>query len=170
MFAAHACEICNTTARHEWFNKSAFLNVLPSEHRRRHGRFIVYQFKTVSLFSNRDSKITKCIPSSSSSSSSVTSPSSTSRLDSEITIELEEPFSSTANCSDSTSHEEDVSLANLSANFVGNTLTQSEAIETYTPYDVTSSRPRKMKNVFFANFGGIEKLFCASIFWNKKGG
>ena len=25
-----------------------------------------------------------------------------------------------------------------SANFVGNTLTQSEAIETYTPYDVTS--------------------------------
>ena len=25
----------------------------------------------------------------------------------------------------------------MSANFVGNTLTQSEAIETYTPYDVT---------------------------------
>ena len=46
---------------------------------RRHGRFIVYQFKTVSLFSNRDSKVTKrtCIPSSSSSSSSVTSPSTT---------------------------------------------------------------------------------------------
>ena len=49
---------------------------------RRHGKFIVYQFKTVSLFSNRDSKVTKCIPSSSSSSSSVTSPSSTTRLDS----------------------------------------------------------------------------------------
>ena len=48
----------------------------------RHGRFIVNQFKTVSLFSNRDSKVTKRIPSSSSSSSSVTSPSSTSRLDS----------------------------------------------------------------------------------------
>ena len=31
----------------------------------------------------------------------------------------------------------------MSANFVGNTLTQSEAIGTYTPYDVTSSRPRK---------------------------
>ena len=48
----------------------------------------------------------------------------------------------------------------MSANFVGNTLTQSEAIETYTPYDVTSSRPRKTKIDFFANFGGIEKLFC----------
>ena len=50
---------------------------------RRHKRFIVnYQFKTVSLFSNQDSKVTKHIPSSSSSSSSVTSPSSTTRLDS----------------------------------------------------------------------------------------
>ena len=49
----------------------------------------------------------------------------------------------------------------MSANFVGNTLTQSEAIETYTPYDVTSSRPRKTTITFFANFGGIEKLFCA---------
>ena len=48
----------------------------------------------------------------------------------------------------------------VSANFVGNTLTQSEAIETYIPYDVTSSRPRKTKIAFFANFGGIEKLFC----------
>ena len=47
-----------------------------------------------------------------------------------------------------------------STNFVGNTLTQSEAIETYTPYNVTSSRPRKTKIAFFANFGGIEKLFC----------
>ena len=46
----------------------------------------------------------------------------------------------------------------MSANFVGNTLTQSEAIETYTPYDVTSSRPWKTKIAFFANFGGI---FCA---------
>ena len=49
--------------------------------RRRHGRFIVYQFKTVSLYWNRDSKVTKPTPSSSSSSSSVTSPSSTARLD-----------------------------------------------------------------------------------------
>ena len=49
---------------------------------RRHDRFIVYQFKTVSLFWNRNSKVTKCIPSSSSSSSSVMSPSSTTRLDS----------------------------------------------------------------------------------------
>ena len=47
---------------------------------RKHGRFIVYQFKTVSLFSNWDSKVTKHIPSSSSSSSSVMSPSSTTRL------------------------------------------------------------------------------------------
>ena len=49
----------------------------------------------------------------------------------------------------------------MSANFAGNTLTQSEAIETYTPYDVTSSRPRKTTIAFFANFGGIEKLFYA---------
>ena len=49
---------------------------------RRHGRFIVYQFKTVSLFSNRGSKVTKRIPSSSSSSSSIMSPSSATRLDS----------------------------------------------------------------------------------------
>ena len=74
----------------------------------------------------------------------------------------------------------------MSGNFVGNTLTQSEAIETYTPYDLTSSRPQKMKIAFFANFGGIEKLFCVPEqslnlkimnqciidfnFWNKKGG
>ena len=64
---------------------------------------------------------------------------------------------STANCSDSTSREDDGSV---STNFVGNTLTQSEAIETYRPYDVTSSRRRKMKIAVFANFGGIEKLFC----------
>ena len=46
----------------------------------------------------------------------------------------------------------------VSANFVGNTLTQSEAIETYTPYNVTSSRPRKTTIAFFASFGGIEKI------------
>ena len=39
----------------------------------------------------------------------------------------------------------------MSTNFVGNTLTQSQAIETYTPYDVTSSRPRKTTIAFFAN-------------------
>ena len=49
----------------------------------------------------------------------------------------------------------------MSANFVGNTLTLSEAIETYTPYDVTSSRARKTTIAIFVNFGGIEKLFCA---------
>ena len=47
----------------------------------------------------------------------------------------------------------------MSANLVGNTLTQSEAMETYTTYDVTSSMPRKTTIAFFANFGGIEKLF-----------
>ena len=50
----------------------------------------------------------------------------------------------------------------MSGNFVGNTLTQSEAIKTYTPYDITSSRSWKMKIAFFANFGGIEKLFCVT--------
>ena len=79
----HVCEIFNTTARRKhqikYFAKanSAFTIFL----HRRHGRFIVYQFKTVSLFSNRDSEVTKRIPSSSSSSSSVTAPSSTTRLD-----------------------------------------------------------------------------------------
>ena len=48
---------------------------------RRHDRFIVNQFKTVFLFSNRDSKVTKRIPSSLFSVSSVVSPSSTTRLD-----------------------------------------------------------------------------------------
>ena len=48
----------------------------------------------------------------------------------------------------------------MSANFVGNTLTQSEAIGTYTPYDVTSSRPRKTTIAFFGNFRGIKKLLC----------
>ena len=86
----HVCEIFNRAARHkcrgliyhqiQYFAKanSAFTIFL----HRRHGRFIVYQFKTVSLFSNRDSKVTKRIPSSSSLSSSVTSPSSTTQLDS----------------------------------------------------------------------------------------
>ena len=37
----------------------------------------------------------------------------------------------------------------MSANFVGNTLTQTEAIGTYTPYDVTSSRPRENDNCIF---------------------
>ena len=44
--------------------------------------------------------------------------------------------------------------------FVGNTLTRTEAIEIYTPNDVTSSSSRKTTIAFFANFGGIEKLFC----------
>ena len=89
-FAANVCEICNTTARQKcrgliyhqikYFAKanSAFTIFL----HRRHGRFIVYQLKTVSLFLNRDSKVTKRIPSSSSSSSSVAAPFSTTRLDS----------------------------------------------------------------------------------------
>ena len=36
----------------------------------------------------------------------------------------------------------------MSANFVGNALTQSEAIETYTPHDVTSFWPRKTNIAF----------------------
>ena len=43
----------------------------------------------------------------------------------------------------------------MSANFVGNTLTQSEAIETYTPHNVTGPRPRKTTVAFFAKFGGL---------------
>ena len=47
----------------------------------------------------------------------------------------------------------------MSINFVGNTLTQSEAIESSTPYDVTSSRPRKTTIAFFANFEGEKEHF-----------
>ena len=43
----------------------------------------------------------------------------------------------------------------LSANFVGNTLTQSEAIEIYTPYDVTSPRPRKRQLHFLPTLEGL---------------
>ena len=32
-------------------------------------------------------------------------------------------------------------------------------METYTPYDFTSSRPRKTTIAFFGNFGGIELKF-----------
>ena len=46
----------------------------------------------------------------------------------------------------------------MSANFVGNTLTQSEAMETYTPYDVTSSRPRKTKVAFFCQLWRDRKI------------
>ena len=75
----------------------------------------------------------------------------------------------------------------MSANFVGNTLTRSEAIKIYTPYDVTNSRPHKMKIAFFENFGGLEKINLRAVpelklinyesvrhklqfFWNKKRG
>ena len=46
----------------------------------------------------------------------------------------------------------------MSGNFVGNTLTQSEAIETYTPYDVTSSRPRKTIIAFFCQLWRDRKI------------
>ena len=46
----------------------------------------------------------------------------------------------------------------MSTNFVGNTLTQSEAIETYTPYDVTSSRPRKTTITFFCQLQRDRKI------------
>ena len=46
----------------------------------------------------------------------------------------------------------------MSTNFVGNTLTQSQAIETYTPYDVTSSRPRKMTIAFFCQLWRDRKI------------
>ena len=46
----------------------------------------------------------------------------------------------------------------MSGNFVGNTLTQSEAIETYTPYDVTSSRPLKTKIAFSSQLWRDRKI------------
>ena len=96
----HVCEICITTATQvvKYFAKAnnAFTIFLHW----RHGRFLVYQLQTVSLFSNWDCKVAKRISSSSSSSSSVTSPFSTTRLDS--------AERSTVNCSDSAPHEDDV--------------------------------------------------------------
>ena len=65
------CGLINDQVKYFAKVNSAFTSLL----HRRHGRFIVYQFKTVFLFSNRDSNVTKRIPSSSSSSTSVTSPS-----------------------------------------------------------------------------------------------
>ena len=35
------------------------------------------------------------------------------------------------------------------------------SVLSHLSYDVTSSRPGKTTIAFFANFGGIEKLFCA---------
>ena len=46
----------------------------------------------------------------------------------------------------------------MSANFVGNTLTQSEAIETYTPYDITTSRPQKSDNCIFCQLWRDRKI------------
>ena len=70
----HVCSMCvrfATQPRPKWLNQvkyfakaiSAFTIFLHWWH----DRFIVYQFKPVSLFSNRDSKVAKRIPSSSSS-------------------------------------------------------------------------------------------------------
>ena len=50
----------------------------------------------------------------------------------------------------------------MCANFVGNTLTQSEAIETFTPYDVTSSRPRKTKIAFFFQLWRDRKIILGA--------
>ena len=47
------------------------------------------------------------------------------------------------------------------ATFVLDTLSGSKAIEIYTPYDVTSSGPRKTTIAVFVILGGTEKLFCA---------
>ena len=49
----------------------------------------------------------------------------------------------------------------MSTIFVGNILTQSEAIKTYTLYEVTSSRPRKTTIAFFANFGRTKIILSA---------
>ena len=49
----------------------------------------------------------------------------------------------------------------MSINFVGNTLTQSEAIESSTPYDVTSSRPRKRQLHFLPTLRERKNIFRA---------
>ena len=46
----------------------------------------------------------------------------------------------------------------MSADFVGNTLTRSESIELYTPYDVTSPRPRKTIIAFFCQLWKDRKI------------
>ena len=47
----------------------------------------------------------------------------------------------------------------MSGNLIRNTLTQSGMIKSYTPYDITSSRPWKTKLALFGNFGGQKKMF-----------
>ena len=44
----------------------------------------------------------------------------------------------------------------MSTNIVGNTLTQSEAIETYTLYDVTSSSPRRDRKIILRAGPGLK--------------
>ena len=47
----------------------------------------------------------------------------------------------------------------MSGNFVGNTLTQSEAIETYTPFDVTRDRKiilRAGTELKFENYASMQ--------------
>ena len=47
----------------------------------------------------------------------------------------------------------------MSGNFVGNTLTQSEAIETYTPFDVTRDRKiilRAGTELKFENYESVQ--------------
>ena len=58
------------------------------------------------------------------------------------------------------STEKSPKYSSMSVNFVGNTLTQSDTIESCTPYDVTtcSSRPPKTTIAFFVE-KGIRKLF-----------
>ena len=133
---------------------------------------MVYQLQTVSLFSNWDSEVAKCTPSSSSSSSSITSPSMTRLNSAEGSNQKSTPlllltaatrhhtemiyfwiihsktFSTEQNCPKD---------ASVSANFVRHILTQSDVIKIYTPYDITSPRPPTTTIAFF---GEIKKLFC----------
>ena len=140
----------------------------------RHDSLIVCQLQTVSLFPNRDSKIAKSIPSSSSSFSSVTSRSFTLHIDSIWSgwtiwwVKRALPFSHWLQRLNTRQrwcitgwfivweHFLWNKIAKNTAqrmvlSLVGNTMTR-DAIESYTAYDITGVRPRKTTRAFLAIF------------------
>ena len=147
----------------------------------RRDRFIVYQLRTVSLFSNQDSKVVKPMQSPLSSSSFATSheffhvnnwPNLIGLND-----QIKKHYLSSTNCSDSTSDKYDESLDNSSSeDFLHGVksqrkqLSERQLLRKYThmkwcdkkvTHLVASLVPglRKWQYCFSVKFGGIKKLF-----------
>ena len=179
IFAACVWDLQTTATVLKWLHqvklakeKGAFLIFLYW----RHDSLIVCQLQTVSLFPNRDSKIAKSIPSSSSSFSSVTSRSSTLHIGSTWSgwtiwrVKRALPFLSSHRLQRLNTKRQwcitgqfivwehflwnkitKNTAQRMVLSLVGNTMTR-DAIESDTPYDVTGSRPRKTTRAFLAIF------------------